>query len=85
MVYIFSRALPEKEFEPQNAVNSLPDVNDSTPYNAEIFTLYKAGVLAGSDDLGTFNPNNKITRAEAATIISRVILPSTRMSGKIFG
>jgi hypothetical protein len=46
--------------------------------------LYKAGVVAGSDDKGTFNPGNNIIRAEAAAIISRVILPDTRFSGKTF-
>jgi len=47
--------------------------------------LYKAGVVAGSDSIGTFNPGANITRAEAAAIISRVILKDTRFSGKTFG
>ncbi|MCL2517938.1 MAG: InlB B-repeat-containing protein [Oscillospiraceae bacterium] len=85
MAYIFSRSLPAAEFASPNTVNSLPDVNNGTPYRDAIFMLYRAGILAGNDDLGTFNPGNNITRAEAAAIISRVILPGTRMSGKIFG
>jgi len=85
MAFIFSRALPESEFAPQNTVNSLPDVDGGTPYNEAIFMLYTAGVIAGSDDSGTFNQGNNITRAEAAAIISRVILPVTRMSGNTFG
>jgi len=85
MAYIFSRALPDNEFVSQNTVNSLPDVNGGTSYNAAVFMLYRAGVLSGSDNLGTFNPDNNITRAEAAAIISRVILPDTRTSGKTFG
>ena len=84
MAYIFSRALPNSEFASQNTVNSLPDVNSSTPYYSAILMLYKAGVVAGSDAQGTFNPANNITRAEAAAIISRVILPTTRFSGKTF-
>ena len=84
MAYIFSKALPAAEFASQNTVNSLPDVNNSTPYYSAILVLYKAGVLAGSDAQGTFNPSNNITRAEAAAIISRVILPGTRTSGKTF-
>jgi len=84
MAYIFSKALPATEFALQNTVNSLPDVNNGTPYYSAILTLYKAGVLAGSDTQGTFNPSNNITRAEAAAIISRVILPTTRFSGKTF-
>jgi hypothetical protein len=68
-----------------NNVYSLPDVNAGTPYRDEIFRLYWAGVLLGSDDAGTFKPNSSITRAEAAAIISRVILPDTRQSGKTYG
>jgi len=47
--------------------------------------LYEAGVLTGNDDAGTFIPNANINRAEAATIISRVILPDTRKAGNVFG
>ena len=84
MAYIFSRALPAAEFKLQNTVNSLPDVNASTPYSAAIVLLYQAGVVSGSDDKGTFNPGSNIIRAEAATIISRVILPESRVSGKTY-
>ena len=85
MAYIFSRALPETEFAPQNFVNALPDVNSGTPYYDAIIMLYRAGVVAGSDNSGTFNPGDNITRAEAAAIISRVVLKENRMGGKTFG
>jgi hypothetical protein len=85
MAYIFSRALPSAELKEQNTVNSLPDVTSATPYYQAIFALYKAGVVAGSDESGTFKPGSPITRAEAAAIISRVILPDSRFSGKVFG
>ena len=85
MAFIFSSALPEAEFASQNTVNALPDVTSSTPYYSAILMLYKAGVVAGSDSIGTFNPGANITRAEAAAIISRVILKDTRFSGKMFG
>jgi len=84
MAYIFSRALPAEEFAARNTVNALPDVNSGTPYRDAIVMLYRAGVLLG-DASGTFYPGNNITRAEAAAIISRVILPDTRGSGKTFG
>ena len=79
MAYIFSRALPEGELGAINTVTSLPDVNSGTAYSGAIFTLYRAGVLTGNDDAGTFLPQNAITRAEAAAIITRVILPSMRI------
>ena len=84
MAYIFSKSLPAAEFAEQNTVNSLPDVNSDTPYYNAILTLYKAGIVTGNDDKGTFSPGNNITRAEAAAIISRVILPATRVSGKMY-
>ena len=85
MAYIFSRSLPSEEFAAQNTVNSLPDVIDSTPYYSAIIVLFEAGIIGGNDDQGTFYPANNISRAEAAAIISRVILPGTRLSGKTFG
>ena len=84
MAFIFSRAIPMTEFAAINTVNSLPDVNKDTSYSESIFTLYKAGILVGNDDKGTFAPDKNITRNEAAAIISRVILPATRISGKTF-
>ena len=85
MAYIFSRSIPAAQFASQNTVNSLPDVNAATPHSESILTLYRAGVLTGSDADGTFSPGNNINRAEAAAIISRVILPDTRTSGRTYG
>ena len=85
MAYIFARSLPEPEFTTQNTVNALPDVTSVTPHYSSILLLYRAGVVQGGGDTGIFYPANNISRAEAAAIISRVILPSTRASGKTYG
>ena len=86
MAYIFSGSLPDKEFdEYRNTVNSLPDVNSGMRYGESIFMLYRAGVLTGFDSLGTFNPNSGLTRAEAAGIITRVVNPAIRESGRTYG
>ncbi|MCL1834840.1 MAG: S-layer homology domain-containing protein [Oscillospiraceae bacterium] len=85
MAYIFSRSLPEAEFEAVNAVNSLPDVGASTLYRDEIVMLYEAGVLTGNDSAGTFAPDTNIIRAQAAAIIARVILPAMRQFGNTYG
>ncbi len=84
MAYLFSRALPEKELAPQNTVNTLPDVTATAPHYASILLLYRAGVLSGSDGDGTFTPDKGITRAEAAAILSRVILPARRAQGNVY-
>ena len=85
MAFIFSRVLPADEYKPQNTVNSLPDVDRSDPCYDAILLLCRAGIVAGNANTGMFNPGNSITRAEAAAIISRVILPPTRFSGLVFG
>ena len=84
MVYIFASALPEDEFPAISTVKSLPDVDNATPYSEQIFMMYEAGILMGNDDDGTFTPNANISRAQAAAIISRVILPATRAKGKVY-
>lgn len=78
MARLFAAALPEKELAAVNAVDSLPDVNDSTAYSADIFLLYRAGVLTGNDEQGTFAPDAPISRSQVAAIISRMALPSLR-------
>ncbi len=79
MAYIFARALPEGEFAAINKIEALPDVNAGTPYQSEIFMLYKAGILTGNDAYGTFGPNETITRAQAAAIITRIAIPPERI------
>ncbi|MEG2097976.1 MAG: S-layer homology domain-containing protein, partial [Pseudoflavonifractor sp.] len=77
MAGMFAFALPTAEYGRQNRVVSLPDVNTETKYCDEIYLLYSAGVLTG-DETGAFHPNDGITRAEAAAIISRAALPQRR-------
>ena len=84
MAHFLSRALPPAEFPSHNTVNILPDVNTGTKYHDDIFMLYRAGVLTGSNAKGKFSPLSSITRAEVSTIITRVILMSERKSGKIY-
>ncbi len=50
-----------------------------------ILRLYRAGVLSGSDALGTFHPDRPISRAETAAIVSRVAQPGRRATGKTYG
>lgn len=84
MAYIFSRtslarSLPE--------VNSLTRVKAAVPdvktgdYAAEaIFGLYAKGILTGSDGDLTFRPNDSLTRAEAAAIVTRMARAEQRIS-----
>lgn len=78
MAYIFSRALPSSEYTAINSVSTLPDVTSATKHSSNIFTLYRAGVLIGNDEYGTFRPSDYINRAEAAAIINRVAQTANR-------
>ncbi len=45
-----------------------------------VYDLYRAGILTGSDGYGTFSSEGYITRAEIATIVSRITNPELRIS-----
>ena len=69
---IFENAMPDGYFTAQNDVTEIPDVSESRDYRNDLLTLYKAGVVMGSDAYGNFRPEDNITRAESAAIINRV-------------
>lgn len=68
---ILFRLLEEKNREVLlTKSNSFIDVKDGDWFNIAVSTLVKAKVIEGYED-GTFKPQNNITRAELATIISK--------------
>lgn len=78
---IFAKCLPSSALSAKNTIpdGSIPDVQKSNPnYNA-IYTLYKAGIVNGSDAKGTFNPYNNIRRSEVAAILNRMMDSSVRV------
>ena len=77
---LLARALPDEAYAAINDITALPDVDSATAYSQEIFRLYNAGVLTGSDAYGTFHPQQSITRAELAAILCRLAQPDTRMT-----
>ncbi len=48
-------------------------------YSNAVYRFYRAGVLSGNDEYGTFAPETPITRAEVAAILSRIVKPSSRI------
>ncbi len=75
---ILSRSLPEIELEPIHQVDSLPDYSPEDLYWNGVITLYRAGVLMGNDDSGTFRPDSNIRRSAGTP-------SSTRWSGLSIG
>ena len=82
LAYIFSGALPSGALEEINTVedSSLPDVKMGDAYAANIYFLYRVGILNGRDGKGTFLPSGTITRAEVAAMASRIADASLRVS-----
>lgn len=78
MAFLFARALPETEYKAINSITELPDVTGATKYSTEIFKLYNAGIVAGSDKYGTYQSDSQITRAQATAILNRVVHPENR-------
>ena len=79
-VEIFAHALPEEALSERNDIadGTIPDVSMKHPQAEEIYLLYRAGVLTGSDSIGTFNPSSNIKRCEVAAILTRMMDESAR-------
>lgn len=77
---ILSKSIDLVDFEEIGIIadGAIPDVDMNSDYAEAVYLLYRAGILTGSDEKGTFNPKSTITRAEAATIISRIVDPTLR-------
>ena len=84
---ILANSIDPIDLEATNIVDdgAIPDVPMSSDYADAVYLLYRAGILAGSDSKGTFNPDSTITRAEAAAIITRIVDPSLRKSIELVG
>ena len=80
VAHIFANVYGEELYTKINTVTSIPDVKRSDRYGDDIFLLYEAGILSGSDANGTFKPLEYITRAEIASIVMRMALPTQRVS-----
>jgi hypothetical protein len=79
LAYLFYNSLDSADFKAVNSIIKLPDVSNSTKYNTEIYALYNAGILRGSDNYGTFHPATDIKRSEVAAIINRVVNEDNRL------
>ena len=77
---IFASALPDEALKVKNSIadNAIPDVALTHPQAAAIYKLYRAGILTGMDDQGTFEPNKNIRRSEVSAILTRMMKESAR-------
>lgn len=79
IAHIFAKATSDFAVVNDIDYDYIPDVSERSEYADEILALYRAGILTGDERTRAFRPSDTITRAEAAAIISRVALPTTRI------
>ena len=79
IAHIFAKATSDFAVVNDIDYDYLSDVSERSEYADEILALYRAGILTGDERTRAFRPSDTITRAEAAAIISRVALPTTRI------
>ena len=74
---ILAKAMPERDLQAINdvAYGDIPDVAD----DEAVYKLYRAGVLMGNDEQGTFAPESTIRRSEMAAIVTRMAMPELRI------
>ncbi len=86
---IFALSLPEDCFGGINdelvtdayaAGKYITDVDEHTPYQAQILWMYRQGLLAGMDDSGSFWPERTTTRAETSALVMRMAEPELRLT-----
>lgn len=77
---LLNTSLPEEALPAVNAVadDAIPDVKSGDPAAAAIYKLYRAGILTGNDEKGTFAPASNIRRSEVAAIVTRMADVSLR-------
>ncbi|MBR6748623.1 MAG: leucine-rich repeat protein, partial [Clostridia bacterium] len=82
---ILAKALPDDALSAINDISddAIPDVGHGSHYGAEVYKLYRAGILSGSDAYGRFNPETPIARREVAAILARMVDPAQRVQVKL--
>jgi hypothetical protein len=87
MAHILANVLPEEALpsaygslvtEAYASRRFITDVTEYTPYYQDILTLYRVGVCVGSDETGSFLPNQAITRGAVAAMLTRMLDPALR-------
>lgn len=79
---IMAKSLPSSALKSINTVEDggIPDVAPGSANSDAIYTLYRAGILTGSDKAGTFLPETTIDRASVSAILTRMAMPDQRQS-----
>ncbi|MBQ9922586.1 MAG: S-layer homology domain-containing protein [Clostridia bacterium] len=73
-VGIFFNAIPPQNlFEYIDVTDgSIPDISAEDEYYSRIYSFYRAGILTGRDEKGSFFPNDRILRSEVCAVLMRI-------------
>lgn len=76
---LLARAAGDDRLTTINAVEdrAIPDYVCGR-FTDEVYALYRAGIVAGDSDTGTFRPHDTLTRAEGAAMLCRLFDSSLR-------
>lgn len=89
VAHVLANALPASLFSPINeeivavgyaSRRYIRDVTEYTPYQQDILTLYRWGILSGSDGTGSFRPEASIRRSEVSAMITRLVYSDLRIT-----
>ena len=89
VAHILAHALPESLMDPINekavtvgyaSRRYISDVDEYTPYQGDILSLYRWGILSGADATGSFLPEAAIRRSEIAAMLTRLADSSLRIT-----
>lgn len=78
-----SRIFDFSSFTDINPITNIIDYDVAPPMGQNVLKLYRAGILSGINEYGSFSPNSYLTRAECAAIIARIIRPDHRIDFSI--
>ena len=79
---LLSQAVPDGTLPHINDIpdGAIPDLPEDSPGHDAVYRFYRAGILTGSDERGTFAPQSNISRGAAAAVVSRIAEPELRQS-----
>lgn len=87
--HVMAGALPEELFSPVNretvaagraSGQYLRDVGENTPYWEDILLLYDWGIAGGAGGTGSFQPEEPISRCQAAAMVVRLAYEERRLT-----
>lgn len=78
MDYFQMLLLPLTLADPE-AINTITDLPDLSPFSTWIWRLYEAGIVTGTDEYGTCSLHAELTRAQAAAQLVRFLRPEMRV------